>query len=395
MDAALFAASATLAAYLPKCMFESQSTLEHSSIAVTIGLSLGIFSLCILEAAPASWLFILSPDAQDSDDYVNGFLTISSTYWLGMWAQTLVILVVLPSLWGTTIGESLLKDCQKDRDDRKYPIVNWRKFPWWCRFIAMLFKIIAKNLYKCVGRFCKSNNRSEPSSVLVMTINDEHHDNLRTSTSSDSLDGRITPVNSPRTGVNSGSTPNNHNNNNSNGSTNNKSNSLFASIGSICGVSVVLVVVSSLGPLVVHTTTDKNALSVLISWLCAVGFVVSSVLNGFGSVSMPYTCLSGLYLKPVRPEVITKLESERQSVLEALATKRKAVRDMTVSVSAGRASIGRLWNDDDVQQIAKECFEQYSENVCGNWGGSYAPSTDFRVGDCLFGRSVQRNDRRH
>jgi hypothetical protein len=57
------------------------------------------------------------------------------------------------------------------------------------------------------------------------------------------------------------------------------------------------------------------------------------MLNGFGSVSMPQSCLSGLYLKPVRPEVIRKLTAERESVHQALEFKKQNLRDMRVSTT--------------------------------------------------------------
>lgn len=106
-------------------------------------------------------------------------------------------------------------------------------------------------------------------------------------------------------------------------------------IGGLAGVSSVLVVVSSIGPLVVHTSAGMSILAVVVSWLCAIGLLISSLLNGFGSVSMPYSYLAGLYLTPVRQEVITKLESELQSIRDAMAKKRVTYRELTVAVKQG------------------------------------------------------------
>ena len=365
MDVALFGASASLAAYLPKCVFGETTSTESISMAVTIGLSLGIFSLCILEVAPisaSSWFFlILSPDIikvkegnQEATTTTSGeimvdkspiaasvgyaTLTISRAYWFLLWALTLVILVVLPSLMGTAMIDSF-GSCfrssttrgDRDPDDKKYRLVKWRNFPWWCRFLNALVRIMITKFCMIIhGIMCLLTSQTNQSTVggLIMTVN-EDHEILRSSTSTDSLgEGRTNPENST---ISNSSSPR----------TASKHNKWAASLGSICGVSFVIVIASSMGPLVVHTTTDKNALSVLVSWICAVGFMASSILNGFGSVSMPYTCLSGLYLKPVRPEAITNLESEQRSVLEALATKRKAVRELTVSVNPSSRQLGR------------------------------------------------------
>jgi hypothetical protein len=76
-----------------------------------------------------------------------------------------------------------------------------------------------------------------------------------------------------------------------------------------------------------------------VSWLCAVGLLLSSVLNGFGSVSMPYTYLAGLFLKPVRPETITKLSLDLQNLQETVLKKRALLREPVVDLMTPRSSI--------------------------------------------------------
>eukprot|EP00547_Thalassionema_nitzschioides_P000781 CAMPEP_0194217512 /NCGR_PEP_ID=MMETSP0156-20130528/21465_1 /TAXON_ID=33649 /ORGANISM="Thalassionema nitzschioides, Strain L26-B" /LENGTH=206 /DNA_ID=CAMNT_0038946581 /DNA_START=741 /DNA_END=1358 /DNA_ORIENTATION=+ len=80
-----------------------------------------------------------------------------------------------------------------------------------------------------------------------------------------------------------------------------------------------------MGSLVISLPNDglTTLLSMVVSWICAVGLFISSTLNGFGSVSMPYRCLAGLFLKPIRPEIVAKAEMElcntRNSVKSKLA----------------------------------------------------------------------------
>lgn len=318
MDVALFAASASLSIYLPRCVFSSQTTTEQSSMAVAIGLSMGLFSLSLLEAAPSSWLFFLSPDPKVEGGWTTGLLTISRAYWILLWTLSLVILVVLPCLAGVAVAETFEHffpaTTTVDRDDRKYPLFvqPWRLCPRWLRFFAGLLKIFIKNFFHFLQKCCLPRHVWPAEPVLVMTVNDEE---IRQSASNDiEMRGLVS---SPKHTYSSKSR-------------------FLTSFGSICGVSSVIVIVCSLGPVVVKTPSDKSALSVIVSWLCAVGLMISSLMNGFGSVSMPYSCLAGLCLKPVRPEVIAKLEGELKSVLEALGNKRATLREMTVAIGQTR-----------------------------------------------------------
>jgi hypothetical protein len=237
---------------------------------------------------------------------------------------------------GVSVAESLELFCfptKTNDDDRKYRfLVHWKRMaPWWLRLLLGLVMIFTKNFFGlCQKLFCLPSSRRDP--VLVMTVKDDEmmRPSTHGSTSGDMEMRGL--VNSPKSSS-------------SNNSILPSSRNRFLTIlGSVCGVSSVLVVISSLGPMVVHTSTGKNALSVIVSWLCAVGLVISSLMNGFGSVSMPYTCLAGLYLKPVRPEVITKLEAERQSIQTALENKRATLREMTVAISSRQNGFSSSFN---------------------------------------------------
>ena len=94
--------------------------------------------------------------------------------------------------------------------------------------------------------------------------------------------------------------------------------------------------------------------------MCAVGLCLSSILNGFGSVSVPYTCLAGRYLKPVRPEIITKMEGELKNVKEALEKKKSTVREMTLAIRQGRANTNS-GNTRNVYKLAS--FSDYGEEL--------------------------------
>jgi hypothetical protein len=304
----LLIASGSVSLYLPSCNSHHYSTrAEQFSQFAAFGLCLGLFSLSILEAVPESWLFVLSHDEQDS----SALLTISHAYWLLLWCLALFILTVLPSLAGISIAQTSSNYFRNafrfDRDNHKYGFFNC--CPWWIRFVFGLIAILLRNLFRLCRTICCSSRRSDTGKLV-----------LPTSISSDSLATKASDTSERRTVLSP------------------KASTCFTAISSICGVLIILVAVRSLGPLVVKTTADQTLLSVIVSWLCATGLLISSLLNGFGSVSMPHSCLTGLYLKPVPPEVIDKLNAERKSVKEALETKRQSLGDMTLVVTSSSSS---------------------------------------------------------
>lgn len=304
-------------------------------MATAIGLSLGLFSLSLLEAAPSSWLILLSHEETSATsagmNLTRGILKISRVYWLLFWALSIMILVIAPSLAGATLADSFRGLCfsrknsssgANDPDSRKYSTWKnvWRSSPWWIRFFGGILHIVTRNMWRLCRRVCLRRRNPPPPPELVMsrTLSE---DELRLVDSGDlEFQGLVS---SPRTTA-----------------ATNSGDHFWMIVGGLVGVFSVVVTVSSIGPLVVHTTTDMSILSVIVSWLCAIGLLISSLLNGFGSVSMPYSYLAGLYLTPVRNEVITKLESELQSVREATAKKRVTLREMTVAIKQGGSNNG-------------------------------------------------------
>ena len=99
-------------------------------------------------------------------------------------------------------------------------------------------------------------------------------------------------------------------------------------LGSIAAVGITISVMSTVSPWFVRTTSTTAhhsfqtmpILSVTVSWLCSVGIFLSSVVNGFGSVSLPYSCLAGLYLEPISDEAVNRAQQElitaRQSIVD-------------------------------------------------------------------------------
>ncbi|VEU39953.1 unnamed protein product [Pseudo-nitzschia multistriata] len=107
----------------------------------------------------------------------------------------------------------------------------------------------------------------------------------------------------------------------------------FAILGGSCGIMYTLKILSTIGPLVVQPPSEyeTNIISLVVSWICALGLLISAVLNGFGSVSLPYANLCGFFLQ-VRPDYITNLESELKSIESALSKKRRMEKELKVEI---------------------------------------------------------------
>jgi len=109
-----------------------------------------------------------------------------------------------------------------------------------------------------------------------------------------------------------------------------------------------------------------NTLALALSWVCAIGIVLSSLMNGFGSVSMPHSCLAGLFLEPIRPETVTKAVVDLEKTKESLAARKQMLKEITVTASitpnstTSSASAGTLWTS---KRTVKRSFSGIGEEV--------------------------------
>lgn len=126
-------------------------------------------------------------------------------------------------------------------------------------------------------------------------------------------------------------------------------------LGGICSVAASLACLRLLAPFVIRTEQDAPLLTLAVSWLSSVGLLCSAVLNGFGSVSLPHSCLAGLYLEPIRSETIDQAEAELEKVKKSLEDRKSQLSEpgvriqlMPVSGSWKRTSFTEL--GDEVSQ---------------------------------------------
>jgi hypothetical protein len=270
-------------------------------------LSLCLFSLSVLEATPSTWLLILTKETATTENASNNqdahFLSITNAYRFLLWNLSLFVLIVFPCLVGTQIvGRILFRirsaSATVDPDEQKKRTFDaHRKNAWWVNLGYKLLLLIFRGIrfvvvYPCTSLLrrvyeCFCVRGDEP--VLIMTQND-----ARKQTTKNRIALSI-------------------------GSSLYRQSLIF---GSFLGITATIATLRLIAPLVFHKTstqdTTSTTLSETVSWMCAVGILLSALLNGFGSVSMPHSCLAGLYLEPVHPDAIAKAEIELQQAKTSL-----------------------------------------------------------------------------
>jgi hypothetical protein len=65
-----------------------------------------------------------------------------------------------------------------------------------------------------------------------------------------------------------------------------------------------------------------SPLKFMVKMACALGMIIASLLNGFGCASMPHSNLVGMYLKPTPAAVLTKVEEDYDYAVQNLEEKR-------------------------------------------------------------------------
>ena len=294
MDLILLAASIGTTVSVSKRTLSMQSS---RSMTTAVGLSLVIFSLSILEVVPSTWLGVMDRDTDG--EFHSGYMTVTGAYWILLWAMCLWTVLILPTIIGGQANAKPGKAQHGIQHDETKKIGTWslQPNPWWMRCTikslqllwGFLFQVLLLPLYHLIRKqlkILKHNNRNEP--ILVLTHNGTTGSHERSS----SQTSKITNY------------------------------SLFSTsyiIGASTGVMTTFVVLRTAGSLVISQQGQSyNILSTLVSWHCAVGLMLSSILNGFGSVSLPHSCLAGFYLQPIHQAVLAQAEVELQSTIKAL-----------------------------------------------------------------------------
>eukprot|EP00537_Pseudo-nitzschia_pungens_P017004 CAMPEP_0172400844 /NCGR_PEP_ID=MMETSP1061-20121228/47769_1 /TAXON_ID=37318 /ORGANISM="Pseudo-nitzschia pungens, Strain cf. pungens" /LENGTH=638 /DNA_ID=CAMNT_0013134267 /DNA_START=65 /DNA_END=1981 /DNA_ORIENTATION=- len=303
-------------------LFESRE--ERLTLILALGISLSLFGLTTIEALPKSPHSILSNEEN-----------LSFLYWVLLWLLSIHIVFVIPSLVGSSIGVSFGRYfcCTHTSTAAKSEGKKW--FPWWILvawrlvsrfFFAVFNKVLCKGIFRCYSR----RRRRTGSNLPVLPLRDV---SLRPASSGETKDNAASKIkkSSPIQSSSSEKKPRDC----SKSGTTTKLQRVFPILGGICGIAFVLGTLSTIGPLVVQPPSrhETTVLSLIMSWICALGLLISAILNGFGSVSLPYANLSGYFLQ-VRPDYIAKLEVELRSLEETLTKKRIMLKGLKIEISS-------------------------------------------------------------
>ena len=86
------------------------------------------------------------------------------------------------------------------------------------------------------------------------------------------------------------------------------------------------------------TQQQSSLMKSMVTMICSFGLIVASILNGFGSSSLPHSNLVGIFLKPTPTSTISKAEKDCYYAKSQLEEKECLLEDATQSVANGRSS---------------------------------------------------------
>jgi preprotein translocase subunit SecG len=345
---------------------------------MALAISISLFGLSLLEFAPTSWLFWIdnridiqrllqsTPEEENETGFLlatrgNYRMTITTAYRLLLWMITIHCIGIIPSAIGTHVFANKADEereavAAEEKDDiflqdptgkrrqeqppppltpqqqqqqkqlkQRYSQMHW-SIRWIYRLTTLVCKISIRLLYAIVNVVVFI-----PAARLGQWITQKVHNRCLLPISTASQNGQKTFRYILRTPL-----------------------ILFlrdpvyrksACLGCLVGTGLAWAVLFLVGPLVVEreNTDDEQypkihlpILSSMVSWLCAVGILLSSLMNGFGSVSMPYYCLAGLFLQPIHSDVIANAENEVQKTRMALDDKHKEMITNTLAIPVAK-----------------------------------------------------------
>ena len=316
------------------------------TIHLALGLSLSLFALALLEAAPTHWLFWLR--------------NISAAYRTVLWGMTAVVVVLIPSSCGTQILARRAFAIEQNVDDEERKKLSFKPSREHHPALRLLYKslsVLANTIYYVllapiyyavitpVGRLvCRK--RKEKGPILAMN-------NVERSPTSREEESKAAK-NHPLLLI-----------------LRDASFRQSAILGTIGGTLLVGGVLAGITPLVIEVSSqhDTSTLARAVSWLCATGILLSALLNGFGSVSLPYSCLAGLFLEPVHPDAIAKAEIELQQARTSLTSRLQEVKNLSVALpsssstnnlSSRRSSSSSRWS---LRKVVRRNFSDLGDEV--------------------------------
>lgn len=347
-----------------------RSRNAEAPLRISLLLSLLLFSLGVLETVPSSWLTFLRNHAQtrhstilphESSSEIRGRISVSSAYRFLLWADCIFIAVIVPAAFGTILIMRFIPRGNKEEGGhaRRHMNDNSRfgggVIRALCvaqsviRFVARVLLIIGGFLTQLKRFKRRHHQRGLPLVKSVQSmgqIKSGAMTNEPIISSGTSGNTKVTTQYSKRGLI----------------------------LGCIVGLSCSYFSLRATGRFVTEIDNEMEntiALKNVVSQICALGVLISSVLGAFGSVSMPYTCLMGIYLPHVSDHSIKSMQKELQSVSQSLATL-QSTRALSSLAAPGSSLASPVTNGASVSRdlVGMSSFRKR----CGSLARAHSPS---------------------
>ena len=326
------------------------SKVDRVVIFIAFGLSLSLFGLTILEEIPISTQTLLSHQ-----------WTLAFAYRITLWLLSIYILFVVPFVVGASAVDSLTHVFSStiSSTTKLSSLFHVTKRSRWVGFmlrsgLGLIFIILKKVFYKGLS-WCCWPGRQDVAEEIVRSPSKDVYDNSPPV---------ILVTNAKNWTVNSLSSTSKSRDYSSYLLTSRQQ--VFGAIGGILGISLASEIFRMIGPLVVElpSTHETSILFLIVSRICALGLLISSILNGFGSVSLPFTTIYGLSLQ-VRPEYIAKLENDLKRISEILSKKQNELKEDIPALNSLRSTNQSTMQGYSGNIFSKSSLLSQNKNSCG------------------------------
>lgn len=333
MDVVLLTSAAAVTWFVSKAYISRQSSsMERFVLMSSLVSSVSLLGLSVLELLPSTWWYLWTS-------------SISDIYRIVLWCMAVLCTVLIPSAVSFQLLSrfSVSKFQHLDHDEQKKRSFKPPKdYHWTIRFVnkAVWFstQLVTKVAYFVViapiGKLLQRVCTSRDASVLPMVGSDSGSANRHLIRSYCQRPRFFRDAHFRQTVV----------------------------LGSLAGTALAFVTLRVLSPLVMTQSTGlARPLLRIVSCLCAVGILLSAVMNGFGSVSLPYTCLVGLFLDPISHEAIASAEIELDKTKARLNELKLQVSSTVTRTPSATSQTKRslwFWGKRSFSQIGDDSYQR-------------------------------------
>ena len=104
----------------------------------------------------------------------------------------------------------------------------------------------------------------------------------------------------------------------------------------------------------VETFFKRGPLQLMVASVCAFGMIIASLLNGFGSSSLPHAFLVGLLYKPASPALVARVEDDCMYASKSLHEKQMILDDILQNARS-TSSLLEGQRQQTISQLREEC----------------------------------------